>query len=122
MLYGTWRYYNDKNDFKQLTDTIGAKIKIAFTPQVIKAYSSYKSIFEKMLNNIDDMVFENDQCKESIKYQLFYNIIKEVPELSIVESLIELEQLHQTSNLTLFEPKNMSIFDESTKKKEADSK
>ena len=110
------------NDFKQLTDTIGAKIKIAFTPQVIKAYSSYKSIFEKMLNNIDDMVFENDQCKESIKYQLFYNIIKEVPELSIVESLIELEQLHQTSNLTLFEPKNMSIFDESTKKKEADSK
>lgn len=81
------------------------KIKIAFTPQVIKAYSSYKSIFEKMLNNIDDMVFENDQCKESIKYQLFYNIIKEVPELSIVESLIELEQLHQTSNLTLFDQK-----------------
>ena len=53
---------------------------------------------------------------------VIHNIIKEVPELSIVESLIELEQLHQTSNLTLFEPKNMSIFDESTKKKEADSK
>ena len=39
-----------------------------------------------MLSNIDDMVFKNDQCKESIKYQLFCSIIREAPELAIVES------------------------------------
>lgn len=109
------------NDFKQLTDMVGAKIKITFTPQIIKTYSSCKLMFEKMLSNIDDMVFKNDQCKESIKYQLFCSIIREAPELAIVESLIELEQLRRSSNLALFNQKDVDIFEES-KKKEADSK
>ena len=109
------------NDFKQLTDMVGAKIKITFTPQIIKTYSSCKLMFEKMLSNIDDMVFKNDQCKESIKYQLFCSIIREAPELAIVESLIELEQLRRSSNLALFSQKDVDIFEES-KKKEADSK
>ena len=109
------------NDFKQLTDMVGAKIKITFTPQIIKTYSSCKLMFKKMLSNIDDMVFKNDQCQESIKYQLFCSIIREAPELAIVESLIELEQLRRSSNLALFNQKDVDIFEES-KKKEADSK
>ena len=51
------------NDFKQLTDMVGAKIKITFTPQIIKTYSSCKLMFEKMLSNIDDMVLKMTNVK-----------------------------------------------------------
>ena len=67
------------------------------------------------------MIWYLKMTKESIKYQLFCSIIREAPELAIVESLIELEQLRRSSNLALFSQKDVDIFEES-KKKEADSK
>lgn len=94
--------------FEEIVNSLGAEVKISFVPEIIKTYNSYKVLVDEIFKDIYKAILNND--KKIVKSQILNGILKENPELEIAESLIKLEQLHQSSKLNNI-----------TQKKEADS-
>lgn len=97
-------------EFEKIANSIGAKLKISFTHQIIKTYDSYKKKTDKLMKNIQKLIYDDDD-KSIIESKIKNSILKDIPELEITETLIKLEKMRQSSNLNNI-----------TQKKEADSK
>lgn len=83
-------------EFEAFAETIGAKIKISFTADVIEQYKTYQAATTKILNEVQKVTPSN--INNRLKDQILKDILDTTPELEIVESLIQLEKNRYEKN------------------------